>query len=107
MTVDERAAAARGRLEISARLIADGYDTEGIAEQMGVSIWTARRMIRRLRGQYGAGSLAELAERIVDRRRAEDGPTDDEVYNRPGVEGGIGYPLDDGPGSLGENDPRL
>lgn len=34
-------------------------------------------------------------------------PTDDEVYNRVGVEGGIGYPLDDGPGSLGEHDFRL
>ena len=35
-------------------------------------------------------------------------PTDDEIYNRPGVEGGIGYPLGgDEPGSLGENDWRL
>lgn len=35
-------------------------------------------------------------------------PTDDEIYNRPGVEGGIGYPLEaDEPGSLGENDWRL
>jgi hypothetical protein len=35
-------------------------------------------------------------------------PTDDEIYNRVGVEGGIGYSLtDDSPGSLGENDWRL
>lgn len=35
-------------------------------------------------------------------------PTDNEIYNRPGVEGGIGYPLfGDVPGSLGENDWRL
>lgn len=35
-----------------------------------------------------------------------DGPSDDEIYNRPGVEGGIVY-TDDEPGSLGENDGRL
>ena len=34
-------------------------------------------------------------------------PTDDQWYNRPGVEGGIGYAPDDQPGSLGENDWRL
>lgn len=34
-------------------------------------------------------------------------PTDDEIYNRPGVEGGIGYDMFDEPGSLGENDWRL
>ncbi len=34
-------------------------------------------------------------------------PTDDDIYNRPGVEGGIGYAPDDQPGSLGENDFRL
>lgn len=39
--------------------------------------------------------------------RSRDEPTDDEIYNRPGVEGGIGYSLDDAPGSLGENDWRL
>lgn len=42
------------------------------------------------------------------RRRDEDGPTDDEIYNRPGVEGGIGYDIGgDEPGSLGEHDWRL
>ena len=41
-------------------------------------------------------------------QRDEDGPTDDELYNRPGVEGGIAYALSgDEPGSLGENDHRL
>jgi len=34
-------------------------------------------------------------------------PSDDEIYNRAGVEGGIAYPLDDAPGSLGEHDWRL
>lgn len=33
-------------------------------------------------------------------------PSDDEIYNRPGVEGGIPYTNDE-PGSLGENDFRL
>ena len=42
------------------------------------------------------------------KRRDEDGPTDDEIYNRPGVEGGIGYDMGgDEPGSLGEHDWRL
>lgn len=41
-------------------------------------------------------------------QRDEDGPADDELYNRPGVEGGIAYALSgDEPGSLGENDHRL
>jgi hypothetical protein len=34
-------------------------------------------------------------------------PTDDEIYNGPGREGGISYGPDDSPGSLGENDYRL
>ncbi len=34
-------------------------------------------------------------------------PTDDEIYNRPGVEGGIVYDQFDEPGSLGEHDWRL
>jgi len=42
------------------------------------------------------------------KRRDEDGPTDDETYNRVGVEGGIAYDTTaDEPGSLGENDWRL
>jgi len=40
-------------------------------------------------------------------RIEEPEPTDDEIYNRPGVEGGIAYAMDDAPGSLGENDWRL
>lgn len=32
-------------------------------------------------------------------------PTDDEIYNRPGVEGGIGYPI--GPEPMHEHDWRL
>jgi hypothetical protein len=49
----------------------------------------------------------ECGGQCDDCRRDEDGPTDDEIYNRVGVEGGIAYPLDDAPGSLGENDWRL
>jgi hypothetical protein len=49
----------------------------------------------------------ELSEEEEEARRQEDGPTDDEIYNRPGVEGGIGFPMDDAPGSRGENDWRL
>lgn len=50
----------------------------------------------------------EASERERDEarqiRRSEDGPTDDELYNRPGVEGGIANAMDDGPGSLGEHE---
>ena len=52
---------------------------------------------------------AERARRKLD----EDGPTDDDIYNRSfgphtGVEGGIAYDTTaDEPGSLGENDWRL
>lgn len=62
------------------------------------------------------GMRAPRAEEVtVSMKRDElddDGrdrePTDDEIYNRPGVEGGIAYDLaDDSPGSLGENDWRL
>lgn len=34
-------------------------------------------------------------------------PTDDDIYNGPGVEGGIVHGPDDEPGSRGEHDPRL
>ncbi len=34
-------------------------------------------------------------------------PTDDDIANGYGREGGIAYAPDDQPGSLGENDPRL
>lgn len=34
-------------------------------------------------------------------------PTDDDLANGFGMEGGIPYATDDGPGSLGENDWRL
>lgn len=51
---------------------------------------------------------AELAVAIADADVVvtDREPTDDEIYNRPGVEGGIGY-THDAPGSLGENDWRL
>lgn len=44
---------------------------------------------------------------IVKLQRDIDGPSDDDIYNRAGVEGGIAYDMDDAPGSLGENDWRL
>ena len=40
-------------------------------------------------------------------RDDEDGPSDDEVSNRAGVEGGIAFDTSGGPGSLGEHDWRL
>ena len=44
----------------------------------------------------------------LEARRQEDGPSDDEIYNRVGVEGGIAYDTTaDQPGSLGENDWQL
>jgi hypothetical protein len=50
----------------------------------------------------------KLAADELEARRHEDGPTDDEIYNRVGVEGGIAYDTTaDEPGSLGENDWRL
>lgn len=48
--------------------------------------------------------VAEI-DRLLIERDAE--PTDDAIYNRVGVEGGIGYGPDDEPGSLGEHDWRL
>ena len=61
-----------------------------------------------------ADDIAERDEEAEERRRRdEDGPSDDEIYNRSfgshrGVEGGIAYDTsDDEPGSLGENDWRL
>jgi hypothetical protein len=57
---------------------------------------------------YSFVQLQELYGQWSDEREARDEPTDNEIYNRPGVEGGIGYSLaDDSPGSLGENDWRL
>ena len=43
-----------------------------------------------------------------DEPEADREPTDDDLYNGPGMEGGISYGMqDDSPGSLGENDWRL
>lgn len=33
----------------------------------------------------------DLDEAMEDARRAEDGPTDDEIFNGPGMEGGVRY----------------
>ena len=52
--------------------------------------------------------LEDTLEAERRRRKQADGPTDDETYNRVGVEGGIAYDTTaDEPGSLGENDWRL
>ncbi len=48
------------------------------------------------------GAHAECDCKVSERE-----PTDEDVYNGYGREGGIGYAPDDQPGSLGENDPRL
>lgn len=48
---------------------------------------------------YSTWDLGQLYSDFVETRRDE--PTDDELYNRPGVEGGIAYPF--GP----ENDTVL
>ena len=50
--------------------------------------------------------LEDTLEAERKRRKEADGPTDDEVYNRVGVEGAIAY-ADEAPGSLGEHDWRL
>jgi hypothetical protein len=55
----------------------------------------------------------KLHSAALEAKRQEDGPSDDDIYNRStgpytGVEGGIAYDTtDDQPGSLGENDWRL
>jgi hypothetical protein len=61
----------------------------------------------------GAASVgidrAAIVRAIVDVRQAakddEREPTDDEIYNRPGMEGGIAYT--DGPDTRDEHDPSL
>jgi hypothetical protein len=52
---------------------------------------------------YTSSDVVRLHEIWVDLRNPE--PTDDQIYNRPGVEGGIGYPL--GPEPMHEHDWRL
>lgn len=61
---------------------------------------------------FFAGEASALRKqlRAYENQRRDSGanePTDEEIYNGLGREGGIGYPLDDRPGSLGENDWRL
>lgn len=57
--------------------------------------------------QTHRNALAWLTARSTEKEEPRE-PTDDEIYNRAGVEGGIGYSLaDDSPGSLGEHDWRL
>lgn len=47
-------------------LIAEGLDTEGIAEELGVSRYTVRDMIRRLRKIVGADTMLELPSRLAE-----------------------------------------
>lgn len=55
-----------------------------------------------------ADRLWRIEDKLEEAQRQEDGPSDDEIYNRVGVEGGIGYDTTaDEPGSLGENDWRI
>ena len=41
-------------------LVAQGCDTEEIAETLGIGIWTLRDHIRRLREKLGAKSMRDL-----------------------------------------------
>jgi len=64
-----------------------------------------RNMEKTLRN---ADRLYHIEEKLEEAQRQEDGPSDDEIYNRVGVEGGIAYDTTaDEPGSLGENDWRI
>ncbi len=53
--------------------------------------------------------LIDATHEAIDRESADEDrePTDFEIYNGYGREGGIAYAPDDQPGSLGENDWRL
>lgn len=53
-------------------LIADGYDTEGIAREMGVSKWTVRDHVRKLSREYDC-SFKDLPRRTGLRQRRGDG----------------------------------
>ena len=86
---------------------------------MGYMLSTVKDVAQRTHDKSCVDSLKEFCERsqwatstdddaLADIQRAIDGPTDDEIYNRVGVEGGIAYDTTaDEPGSLGENDWRL
>ena len=64
-----------------------------------------RNMEKTLRN---ADRLYHIEEKLWEAQRQEDGPSDDEIYNRVGVEGGIAYDTTaDEPGSLGDNDWRI
>jgi hypothetical protein len=51
--------------------------------------------------------MLEEKPKLGDLEPEDREPTDDELYNGPGREGGIAYGPDDSPGSLGEHDWRL
>lgn len=78
-----------------------GDVAEDVGDGQFIVNWRPTRTTERLE------DLLVDEDAMAQRRRDEDGPTDDELYNRPGVEGGIAYAMDDAPGSLGENDWRL
>ena len=77
-----------------------------------VTAWRRDRAFPRSTNEHHAMTMMEQAIVRYDRMErlwAEaDGPTDDQIYNRVGVEGGIAYDTTaDEPGSMGEDDWRL
>lgn len=53
-------------------LIADGYDVQGIATEMGLSKWTIRDHVRKLCREYDC-SFKDLPRRTGLRQRRSDG----------------------------------
>lgn len=77
-----------------------------------VALWRRDRAFPRSKNEHQAMTIVEQAfvsyERMERLWAEADGPTDDQLANGYGVEGGIGYSVvNDEPGSLGENDWRL
>ena len=44
------------------RLIADGYDTDGISEELGISYETVRQHISRLKRKFGCARFVDLPD---------------------------------------------
>lgn len=94
---------AENALQAAFKTIADGLASAGYPVTGDVSPGEAIELDRLFQGFVRMMALNndDIAA-LTDRE-----PTDDEIYNGPGREGGIGYDMFDGPGSLGENDYRL
>lgn len=87
----------------------DTHEVVGIEEWKGTRryrICPVERLADIRPGQVTVPVSMITAERLQTRSEA-DGPSDDEIYNGPGREGGIAFGPDNEPGSLGENDWRL